>query len=250
MDENAARSSNAPTYVIQGRTVSIPVEVRDATSISAMFIVPAAGVRQLMAPSRLQVAEVLPGRALCVIAGITYRDNDLGRYNEVSVAFFVQPGNRRPLPLVGVLAGLRRGDLGAYIHRLPVTTSFSRDAGRDIWGFPKSVEDITFQDAGGQCACTLCMDGSHVLTLAVPRGGRHRMRDRAQDVYACRDGVLYKTPSVMGGDAVGFHIGSAVLTLGSHPVAEELRGLGLPRRALLSTWVEHMHARFAAPQRL
>ncbi len=43
---NVAASS--PVYVIQGKSVSVPVVVRDATSMSAMFIVPAAAVRQLI----------------------------------------------------------------------------------------------------------------------------------------------------------------------------------------------------------
>ena len=244
----AATDAPATSYVIQGRTVSLPVLVRDATSMSAMFVVPAAAVRRLIPCPQLQVPELFPGRTVCVLAAIQYRDNDLGQYNEVSVAFFVQPGTRPPTPFFGMLAGFRRRTMGAYIHRLPVTTSFSRDAGRDIWGFPKTVDDITFRNDGAQCACTLVVDGTHVLTLSMQRGGRRRMKDMPQDAYAWRDGVLWKTPSVMGGDGVGMHLGGAGLTLGTHPIADELRGLGLPKRALMSTWVEHMHARFDGPE--
>jgi hypothetical protein len=250
-EQGAAVASVALSrYVVQGRTVSIPVEVRDATSMSAMFVVSAAAVRRLIPDSRLQVPELFPGRTLCVIAGIEYRDNDLGQYNEVSVAFFVKYGGSRPLAFFGMVSGFRGGDIGAYIHRLPVTTSFSRDAGRDIWGFPKTVEQIAFEDDARRRACTLAVDGTHVLTLSTIRGGRGRMKDMPQDVYAYRDGVLWKTPSIMGGTSVGMRLGGAALLLGTHPIADELRALGLPKRALMSTWVGSMHARFDAPQRL
>jgi hypothetical protein len=242
-----AAGTEKPAYRIQDRTVTLPVEVRDATSMSAMFVVSAAAVRRLIPCRQLQVPELIPGRTLCVIAGIEYHDNDLGHYNEVSVAFFVQHGGRRPLPFFGMLAGFRRRDLGAYIHRLPVTTSFSRDAGRDIWGFPKTVDEIGFTDAGGRRTCTLIAEGAYVLSLSMARGGHRRAPDMPQDAYAWRDGVLRKTPSVMGGEGVGIRLGGAQLTLGAHPIADELRGLGLPKRALMSTWMEKMHARFDAP---
>jgi hypothetical protein len=90
----------------------------------------------------------------------------------------------------------------------------------------------------------------HVLTLTVTRGGRGRMAPMPQDALAVRDGVLWRTPSVMHGEGVGTRLGGATLTLGRHPIADELRSLGLPKRALLSTSMEHMRAEFEAPERL
>jgi hypothetical protein len=249
----AVRADN--TFLVQGKTIALPVHVRDATSMSAMFVVSAAAVRRLLpCPQQLQVPELIPGRTLCVVAGIEYHDNDLGRYNEVSIAFFVRYGTHRPVPLVGMLSGFLRKDLGAYIHRLPVTTSFSRDAGRDIWGFPKTIDQIAFHDDGEQRTCTWSAGGAEVLTFSMRRGGQRRMKDMPQDAYAWRDGILWKTPSTMGGDGVGVRLRGATVRLGTHPIADELRGLGFtapqPARALMSTWVEHMHAQFEAPVRM
>jgi hypothetical protein len=196
----------------------------------------------------LHVPEIVPGRTLCVLAAIEYRDNDLGQYNEVAVNFFVKHGGARPRPLLGFLAGFRRREIGVYVHWLPVTTSFSRDAGRDIWGFPKTVDAIAFHDEGKHRVCTVAADGVHVLTLSVVRAGRRRLPIMAQDSYAWRDGTLFRTPSVMSGEGVGMRLGGAQLTLGAHPRAEELKSLGLPRRAFSSTSMEHMWARFEAPQ--
>ena len=39
--------------------------------------------------------EKLPGRGVCVVAIIDYKDNDLGDYNEVSIALFVRPRGER-----------------------------------------------------------------------------------------------------------------------------------------------------------
>ena len=38
--------------------------------------------------------------------------------------------------------------------------------------------------------------------------------------------------------------------LGDHPYADQLRSLGLPKRPLVCTWMENMHGRFEAPEKL
>ncbi len=40
------------------------------------------------------------------------------------------------------------------------------------------------------------------------------------------------------------------LTLGTHAIADQLRELGLPKTALMSTWTEHMTGRFEQPEEL
>ncbi len=244
--------SSAPVsaFTVQGRTIAVPVCVRDAVSTTAIFAVRSSVVRALIAEPSLHVPEIVPGRALCVLAAVEYLDNDLGCYNELAVSFFVTRGGRRPVPLVGLLGGFRRGSVASYIHRLPVTTTFSRDAGHDIWGFPKTVEQIDFEDAAGRRSCRLVAGGRHVLTLSVKRGGARTMPDTAQQLYASAGGRLVRTRSTMAGDGVGMRLGGARLTLGDHPWADELRGLGLPARPLCSTSMEHMRARFEAPEPL
>ena len=90
------------------------------------------------------------------------------------------------------------------------------------------------------------MNGAHVLTLALPRGGSRRLPDSVMTTYSIIDNVLHKTAFSSGGEEVGFHLGGAELTLGNHPIADELRSLGLPKRALMTMWMEHMHGRFAS----
>src|ERR1051325_1912481 len=153
------------TYEIQGQTVRLPVEVRDATNAYASFLVPSEAVRRLLPPG-LVTAEGFPGRSLCTIGAIEYRDNDLGQYNEVAIAFMVCRGSAR------AFFDLVRGNAAAYIHRLPVNASFTCAAGSTIWGYPKTVEDIQIADSDGWRTCALRSKGSHVLTISIKsRGG-------------------------------------------------------------------------------
>jgi hypothetical protein len=239
----------AATWSFQGRTVTMPVVVRDAASAAATYLVAAGPARALLPGPELDVVELLPGRALFSIACIDYRDNDLGDYNEVSLALFVRErGAPAGIPYVGAALDVLRGRAATWIWKLPVDQSFTCEAGRGIWGFPKTVERIDFEDVGEQRRHRLAMDGRDVLTFTAARGGGRRLPDMEMVTYGWIDGRLHRTRFVSGAEGVGIRLGGAALTLGDHPLAGELRGLGLPARPLMTVWMEHSHARFDAPE--
>ena len=76
-----------------------------------------------------------------------------------------------------------------------------------------------------------------------------QMPDQELVTFTMIEGVLHRTRFVTGASGMGFRLGGAELSLGDHPIAEELRGLGLPKRALMSVWMEKMHGRFEAPEK-
>jgi len=245
----ALSRAGAQRYVFEGRAVTLPVVVRDAASGAATWLVSAAAARALLPGPDLDIVELLPGRALLTIACVEYRDNDLGDYHEVAIALVVRPRREAAgIPYVGPLLDLLRSRIATYIWKLPVDQSFTCAAGRGIWGFPKSVERIEFEDAGTRRCCRLVMDGREVLTLSVPRGGKRSLRDVEMVTYSCIDGVLHRTRFLSGARGVGIRLGGAALTLGDHPIAGQLRALGLPHRALMTVWMEHSHGRFEAPE--
>jgi hypothetical protein len=237
------------TFAIQGRDVRLPVEVRDATAAVTYYLVPAAAAQKLIDPSGLRVATVLPGRALCTIGTMVYRDNDLGPYHEVAITFFVRERGQRSVPLLGTAVGLVLGSLGAYIHWLPVNGEFTCEAGRRIWGFPKFVTEIDISASGKEQTARVSENGEHIFTHVVAEGPASQERgfgDRNQLSYAFRDGVCYRTPSVMRGEAVSARLRGGRLELGDHPIARELGALGFPKRALFSTYISKMSGTFGA----
>jgi hypothetical protein len=238
-------------HVIQGRSITFPVMVRDASSGAAAFAVDAAAARRWLPGPEVEVVELWPGRALLSLAVIDYRDNDLGDYDEVSVALFVRErGAPRGLPVLGPLVDLARGRLGTYIHRLPVNQAFTCEAGRTLWGFPKQVQEIRIERAGGRAICTWDADGRRVLRLTLPDRGSRRLPEQELVTWSWIGGAAHRTRFVSGAEGFGFRPGGARLELGDHALADELRAVGLPRGALFSTWMERMHARFEAPEKL
>jgi hypothetical protein len=244
--------STAPSpcpYSFQDRSVSMPVVVRDAASMSATWLVDSRAARALLPHPRLDVVELLPGRALLSVACIDYRDNDLGDYDEVSIALFVRDRSRPAgIPWLGTLADFLRNRVATWIWWLPVNQSFTRDAGAGIWGFPKTVEDIRFDHDAAEARCELVADGRRVLTMRAATGGTREIPQAEMTTYTMLEGSLCATTFASGATGVGFAAGGAELELGDHPRADVLRGLGMGRRPLMTVWMERMRGRFDEPR--
>jgi hypothetical protein len=229
-------TSMASTYDVAGTTVTMPVEVRDAAAGTAVFDVDA-GPAGAVLPEAFEVVEAGPGRAHLAVVVVDYRDNDLGSYLEVGLMLFVRPRGG--------------GEDGTFIFRLPVDQAFTCDAGRRIWGFPKTLEQIELAYAESSAMVTLHMDGELVLRVTLPRDAAAdgEMPPTPMTAYTVIDGAPHATTFTQGG--TGFSMNAeASLELGSHPVAKELAALGLPAAPAFTTWTEHMRATFEAPRPL
>jgi hypothetical protein len=233
------------TYTVADRTVRMPVVVRDAVAATATFAADADAARALVPHAQLDLVRVSPRHALLSVSVVHYRDNDLGTYNEISIAPVVTPAGTSA---AGALAGMARGRAGIYIHRLPVDEDFSCAAGRGIWGFPKTVEHLTVGRAGHHLVGRWEAGGTTVLRIALRHRGTGAMPATEQIVYSTIDGVLHRTRFVMHASGLGARSGGAKLWLGEGPAADELRALGLPRRALFSLSMGRMQARFDPPE--
>lgn len=231
------------TYEIQGRTLNFPIVVRDADSWAAQFLVPAKAAQRIVDPTGLEVAQPIPGRAVCNIAVVDYRDTDLDAYHELAIAFLVRPHDRNGGSAIDRTREFAKGEIGVYIHQLPVTQAFTNEAGRTIWGYPKFLSDIEITRVADEVVAILRVDGTHVLTLRMREGGPIPLPQQNLATYSLRDGVLRRTEWDQTAK-IEARLGGASLVLGAHPIADELRTLKLPKRALMCSTMRHMRASF------
>jgi acetoacetate decarboxylase len=219
--DHRASELTTESVTVQGRELRFPIEVRTARSWAAQFLVDRAAAQRIVEPTGLHVVH-LGHRALFTIAVADYEDSDLDAYQEVGLIFLVTGP---------------RGN-GIYIHHLPVNQEFTLAAGREIWGYPKFLTEISVEKHGGEMRCTL----GDVLELEVKRGLVPTPLP-APPTYTALDGVLRLTRFKNRGLATA-RPGGAAVTLGSGPIADELRSLGLPKRALATTSMAHFRASF------
>jgi len=244
-------SSDTRTFEIEGQTLGYPSFYRDGSSALGLFLVPARSARALIAQSGFQVAEFLPGRAAFTLTCVHYTDSDCGVYEEISLALFVKAfGGGRRLPYLSNWWDIARSQAPIHTWRLPVTSTLARDAGIRMWGFPKTLEDIRFDLSGGRAGWALHKDGREVLRYSVrAQGSRHQLPSPTP-VYSLFEGAPHVSHLTQEFRDLGVRLGDGRLSLGDHPVADELRSLGLPKRPLLSAWMGRLAFEMSAPEKL
>ncbi|MFD4293478.1 acetoacetate decarboxylase family protein [Rhodococcus sp. NPDC058505] len=231
---------------ILGQRVQMPVRIRHATAFMAMYSVPTAAAQHLIDHTGLNMLQFRPGRGLCGLVFVDYVDGDLGPYNEFGVVFMVRDHHTVGGSVLGDLTALARGRAGALIHHLPVDGDFTLAAGRGIWGFPKVLADFHADHASDVKHASVSRDGQLIANLTVRPGVKtpDRGPGTTMQAYSHLDGTTRRTAWEMNPSGVRARPGGGDLTLGSHPIAAELRTLGLPRRALMTTSIPSLRMTF------
>jgi acetoacetate decarboxylase len=236
------------TFSIGGRTITMPVEVRAAKNWVAAYSVDADGVRALVSPTGLEVAEARPGRSLVTIGFVEYSDTDLGAYHEFMVGIAVRRHDAAPATARERAREVRRNRAAVYIHHLPVDDGFSMDAGRGIWGYPKTLMDFERLEGGVTTGWRLRDGGAPVVTMRWSPRWFPMPRSAVPPTYTLLDGVLRMTPWESHPRGTWARPGGVSLELGEGRIADDLRSIGLPKRALLAISVAEMRARFGSAQ--
>lgn len=127
---------------------------------------------------------------------VRYVDGDLGPYDEFGVCVLVRRHDSHARRTTwGNLRSLATGDAGVLIHRLPVDGEFTMAAGRDIWGFPKTLAEFDTELDGPAKRVALRQDGRLVADLRVRPGLRLPApgSNLALTAYSHLDGVTRRT---------------------------------------------------------
>lgn len=217
--------SDIEEVVVGDERFELPQRYYDWSFVMAHFPASTRRVRRLLPPGdALRPVEIVPGLAVVSLAAFEYRRaRSLAPYNEVGVMVPVRHSPERSHPLLPLLYPERYG-VGFWVHYLPVTTPQADAAGREIWGFPKVVADIRFQDVGWTRRCRLRANGQDVLTLDAAMG-ETRTEPREFHAFSIKDGTLLRTLVDTRAQYHGWFLrgGGASFTLGDHPVAQQLR---------------------------
>jgi hypothetical protein len=166
---------------------------------------------------------------MTVMTVYDYRDTDIGPYKEVLIGFPVSVNRATP-----ILAGPGRfmtGGGSIWIWQLPVTTQIARDLGIAVAGYPKFLADIEFDYKDRVATCRL-KEGDRDIFRVRAKCGRVRPKDlrTRYEPVTVKDDHLVRCMAVANYRHLARSLGGSVtLELGDHPLAEQIRNLGLGR---------------------
>ena len=222
-----------------GHEIDLPLEL--SLSMGGVTVPARRGRLEALLPEALSALAIAPGLSCVTLVGIRYHsvggevdasEGALEPYDEFAVIVPAVRDGRTDVPFAQVVGG----EVGGYVHWLPVTSDASVALGREIWGYPKERADIEIADGPGEFRCVVADEddekrnqgrGRERVRLEVPRprtrlGTRHR--EWTLWSYTTNDGDLLRTRAEIWGE----------IGIGA-PIGAEL-GLGPDLRAELGCW--------------
>ena len=155
-------TDGAAATLSTGHRVELPLSTT-ARVLGVALPASRSGVRSLL-PESLRPVRATPTRAAVALLSVAYDrigGCDIEPYDEFGVVLPAVPADASGCSAVG--------HVGGYVDFLPVTTDPARALGVDIWGYPKTVADVTHRDRGATRHTTVTVDGERFVDLSVDR---------------------------------------------------------------------------------
>jgi len=255
---NGARATNDVSrklgpdrFAIDGRELALPMRIADFTIFAQVFAVPTRGVQRMIAASYggeqpLQLAQLFPGISALSLIAVEYRDNPLGDYNECVISVAAYAPGERALPLLGGLDMLR-DRAQQFIYAMPVDQEFTTHAGRFVWGYPKFLAELEIDIGQDAARARFSHDGQLVFAIKAGMADGGGVSRRMSSLTE-RDGIVRRIETQFEGRGMSFRLGGDAPEIGdTHPLASDLRALGLPKRPLCTVSLRHASGDFSAP---
>ncbi len=197
-----------------------PIRYFDYSLMGAVFPASITRLQRVLPSQKLRPVETTSGMATVVLVAMEVRSIDgMGPYSELHVMIpvtYQTPDNVSGLP-------------GFYYLHLPVTTEEARVGGVEIYGFPKFIADISFEETGEIKRCRVRARERDIITLEVRKSATEF---QSYDTYAYtlkNDQLLRTLSQVQGQNSTNYIKGGASFTLGDHPVALQLEALEMDK---------------------
>lgn len=236
-------------YVIDGQPISLPVTVNAASMLMQMFIVDAKQVDTIIAGSGYKALTIWPGKAILQLLAVDYRENDLGDYNEGAIIFPVLTPQQKLFPFIGAWLALIKGTACNFVYRMPVNQNFTAHAGRFMWGFPKWNTQMEVSFTGTNATGAFYDNDELVYKIEAPLGGKMSIKEQSSPSVTVRNNRAFKTYGISSAEGTTIKLGGKLPEIGdTHPLAKQLRLLGLPKKPRISISAKHLKMRFGAAE--
>jgi len=229
-----------------------PVAFRDVHYIASLYSANQNHVDKLLKGTGLKAGLHFWGKPVVALGLIQYKKSDLGSYNEIILAIPVIQAHEKSSwrNWLDLYAGFHKRKGGQYIIHIPVTTQRSVDAGRDIWGYPKTLLPI-IHEFSDERINTVLTDNNNQPLLEVngSLGAGAPIPAMNLMTYSFLNEQLTKTTvDVASGMQWMMNANLKIKVKNSeHPMCKDITALGIEnKRPIFTIESKHFKARFNA----
>lgn len=224
--------------LVDGIPFQLPVACHNSPAIMAIFPINAEKAKAIL-PHEVHPVRLWNNKGLLIVTVIDYRETNIGKYIEYSIAIACTHGLK---PAPRLLPGLfmKYYGTGQYVVDLPVSTDISVKGGKGIWGMPKHKASLDFTIGDNKISSQYDLDGQLATYVEIekPQKTNFPMNMSAANYCAFR-GMLMKSYIHFKGK-VGFGLFSkakARFVIGDHPRVQVLKTLEMEEQALATAYL-------------
>lgn len=211
--------------LVDGIPFRMPVYCRDSPALMAVFPINANKAKALIPGNEIHPFR-LWNKGLLVITVIDYRNTNIGKYIEYSIAIACTHGSK-PAPRLLPAAFMKHYGTGQWVLDLPVSTEVSVKGGKGIWGMPKHQANLDYQITDKMVSSQYDLDGMFATRIEIDKPEPWLPFATGAVNYCAFRGMLMKSSIYFKGK-VGFSLfkkGSARFLVGDHPRVQPLKTL-------------------------
>jgi hypothetical protein len=215
-----------------GRTVFLPCHFYNVHYLVALFRVRKGLLNPSLAGTGLKPGLTWRGDEVLAMGLVQYSRSDLGAYNEIIFSVPSVPVSE-PVSIFNwtdLFGSLQKRTLGQYIFHIPVTSEFSREAGMELWGYPKRLMGIEHTFTPGNIHTVMKdAEGRVVMSVQGSLGFSIPSVPLSLLTYSFRDGKMLRTSVRVRGAMRYYPFRKIVLQAGESDdlIARDIRRLGL-----------------------
>jgi len=213
--------------------VELPVFCNDGSAVAAFFMCDYEKAAQKLEGTGLYPVEFSKGKTFATLGLFEYRESTLEPYNEGFLMIAVSPQPRMSFlaKRFQFFMKAKKRKLGFYTIDLPITEELPLVAGREIWGVPKFLADISLNFSNDRFTGEVLLKGNGEKILSLESSFNKGMPFKFLDsmVYSNHQDSILKIISNFNCSVRITKDKEARLRVGKidHPMAHNLRDLGL-----------------------
>lgn len=206
---------------VDGISYQLPINSKNSPALMSLYSIDAEKAKAILVSDELHPLRLLNGRGVLVFTIIDYRETDIGKYIEYSIAIACTQGTK-PAPRLLPALLMKTFQTGQCVIDLPVSTEISVKGGRGIWGMPKHQQSLNFIVKDDIVSAQYDLDGELAVKVVIPKPTSYWVPLNIGAINYCAfRGMLMKS-YIYFKTKLGFTLGrrneqEAKLIVGNHP---------------------------------